>query len=104
MRSPRHRPAARTSTSRSLGPRPGSGHSRQATWPASMTTALMARSWRQQSAAGVDGHVVALVVAQVELAGTGDLLVLLEQLDPVGQPARGAGDGEEHREHLDGEA
>jgi ATP-dependent Clp protease ATP-binding subunit ClpA len=31
-------------------------------------------------------------------------LVLVEQLHPVGQPARGAGDGEEHREHLEGEA
>ena len=51
-----------------------------------------------------EGDVVAHGGADVELAGPGDALVLLEQLHPVRQPARGAGDGEQHREHLDREA
>ena len=50
------------------------------------------------------GDVVADLGAGVELAGPGDLLVLLEELHPVGQPPGGARDGEEHREHLDREA
>src|SRR3712207_6890059 len=38
------------------------------------------------------------------LAGPGDLLLLVpEELQPVGQPAGRAGDGEEHGEHLHGE-
>ena len=53
----------------------------------------------------VDCHVVAQWRADVGLAGPRDLLVLVaEQLDPVRQPTRGAGDREQHREHLDREA
>src|SRR5581483_2084356 len=43
--------------------------------------------------------------ADVELAGPGDLLLrVAQQLEPVGDPAGGAGNGEQHREHVDGEA
>ena len=50
-----------------------------------------------RSRARVDVDVVALLGPDVELAGAGDLRVLLEQLLPVRQPARRAGDGEQHR-------
>src|SRR6476661_2274643 len=40
-------------------------------------------------------------VAGVDLLGAGDLLLLvLDQLEPLGQPARGAADREEDGEHL----
>ena len=51
----------------------------------------------------VDRGVVARLGADVELAGPGDLRVLVEHLLPVGQPARGARDGEEDGEHLERE-
>src|SRR5262245_52301726 len=101
IRSPRHTPAAFTATSSSPAPGTGSGCSRHTSAPSTMVTACMARlsSW----SALLDGQVGPLGRPDVELARAGDLLVLLEQLDPVRQPARHPGDGEQHREHLGGE-
>src|SRR6478609_3808609 len=46
-------------------------------------------------------HEVEGPVARVDLLGPGDLLVLvLDQLEPLGQPSRRPADGEQHREHL----
>src|SRR5688500_1621018 len=94
-------PAARTATSRSSGPGTGSGCSRHSTAPP--TTVAANTGCRPALGAGRDGDVVALVVARVALPGLHDLLVHLQRLDAVGQPAGRAGDGEEHCEHLDGE-
>ena len=53
----------------------------------------------------VEGDVVARLGAGVPLTRAADLLVLVaEQLLPVGQPADGAGDGEQHGEHVHREA
>ncbi len=48
-------------------------------------------------------HVVPTAVPDVELSRPRDLRVVLEHLHPVRQPARHAGDGEQHREHLERE-
>ncbi len=46
-----------------------------------------------------DGNIFALLFAQVDLARPGDLLLLvLDHLQPLGDPTGRAGDGEEHRE------
>src|SRR3712207_8483389 len=43
----------------------------------------------------------AFVVTRVDLAGTGDLLLLVqEHLFPLREPARGAWDREQNREHI----
>src|SRR3954447_6960952 len=56
------------------------------------------------SAALVDRHVVAAALARVDLARAGDLLlVVLDELEPLRDPAAGAGDGEHHREHRQGQ-
>ena len=66
---------------------------------------LRADRLRPGQVRSVTRHVVAQLGPDVGLARPGDLLVLVaEQLLPVGQPARRAGDGEQHREHLDREA
>ncbi len=44
--------------------------------------------------------IVALVVADVELAWTGDALMLFDQLLPMREPSRHAGDGEQDREDV----
>src|SRR5690606_1620461 len=94
MTSPRLMPAARTRTSSSPVPGSGSGCSRQASPPSTMVTACTV------SAALVHRDVVPGAGAAVELPGPGDLLVLLQQLDPVREPPGGPGDGEQHGEHL----
>src|SRR5262245_55060885 len=50
--------------------------------------------------------VVALAGAEIDLTRTRDLLLfrVLDHLLPLREPARGARDLEEHREHVDGEA
>src|SRR3546814_20975215 len=54
----------------------------------------------ENSAPG-DRHVVARVVAGVDLPRAADLeLRVFLLLEPVRDPAGGAGDGEHHREHL----
>src|SRR5579883_824908 len=46
-------------------------------------------------------HVVAALRAEKDLAGPGDLLLrVFDHLQPLRHPARRAGDGEQHREHL----
>ena len=92
-------PAARTATAISPAPGSGSGCSRHSSAPSTIVTACTAVGYRWPM-----GDVVADGGARVELAGPGDLLVLLEQLHPVGQPPGGARDGEQHREHLHREA
>src|SRR5687768_4845330 len=53
----------------------------------------------------LDGDVLALAVAGVDLARARDLLLLIEQhLFPLRQPTDGARDGEQHREHVEREA
>src|SRR3546814_17713896 len=59
---------------------------------------------RADSGPLVDADVGAVGQARVELARPDYLLLLLQQLDPVGQPAGGSGDREEHSEHLGGES
>src|SRR5215211_3443444 len=94
-------------TPRSVLSRPGrvpSGATPAVTIPTTWSAVPMPRPPTPWSAVA-DRHVLALVDAGVPLARPGDLLVLvLEQLDPVGQPARHPGDHEQHREHVDREA
>src|SRR3546814_3538977 len=55
----------------------------------------------RKSSALVDRHVVARVVAGVDLPRAADLeLRVFLLFEPVRDPAGGAGDGEHHREHL----
>src|SRR3981189_3521267 len=57
------------------------------------------------SAALVDWHVMAGIVTQVNLPRTSDLLFRVEQqLFPLRNPAGGARDGKQHREHGHREA
>src|SRR6187402_2002171 len=85
-----------------------SGRSRKATlksWK-SRPAAPWIRTFRLSMASpGVDGRELALVGAEVDLARAGDLLLLvLQELLPLGQPARHPRDGEKDREHVDREA
>ena len=53
----------------------------------------------------VDINELSLGVASIVLTGTVDVvLTVSEELDPVGDPASNSGDGEEHGEHIGGEA
>src|SRR5207244_832596 len=46
-------------------------------------------------------QVISRAVPEIDLARTGDFLVaVLEHLDPLREPARGARNGEQHREHI----
>src|SRR5581483_3811535 len=61
------------------------------------------RPWRQRPLilALVHGHVVALMLTRVDLARASDLLLLVvDHLEPLGDPAARAPDGEQDREHL----
>src|SRR5215211_284928 len=61
----------------------------------------LARGWVHSLLALLDGLEVALALARVDLARTGDLgLRVLNHLEPLGDPARRARDGEHHREHV----
>src|SRR5437867_1588457 len=56
---------------------------------------------RRRSASGLERHVGPLGGAPIDLPRAGDLLVLvLQHLVPLGQPAGGARDREQHREHV----
>src|SRR3954463_9527649 len=58
----------------------------------------------KESGPAIEGQVVAARRAEVDLPRAGDLLVLVEQhLLPLREPARGARDGEQDREHVDRE-
>src|SRR5215204_1038366 len=49
----------------------------------------------------LESHVLPLALAVVDLPRARDrLLVVLNELEPLRDPARGARDGEDHREHL----
>ena len=53
----------------------------------------------------LDRHVIPLVVAQIHLPRAGDLLLgIRDHFQPLGQPARGAAQREQHREHVGREA
>src|SRR5579872_6952348 len=53
----------------------------------------------------IERYIAAQVVAEINLTGPGDFLLGVEQhLFPLRNPARGARDGEQHREHCDREA
>src|SRR5579863_5113053 len=90
-------PVLRTRMRTSLIPTSGSGtsssHSPSRAWD---LTRACTRPPSRGSAALLDGGVVALAGADVQLARAGDLLLgILEHLDPLRQPARRAG----NREH-----
>src|SRR5262245_25991542 len=51
----------------------------------------------------VSGHIIANLLAQIDLARTRDLLVtVVQQLFPLGKPSHGTADRKQHREHLGG--
>src|SRR3546814_11167508 len=90
------RPAARTATTTSPAPGSGSGCSRHSRAPSTIVTAYT----RAVSGPLVDADVVALGQARVELARPDDLLLLLPQLDPVGQPEIGRASSRERGCHY----
>src|SRR3546814_17960722 len=67
----------------------------------SLHDALPSAIGARKSSSLVDRHVVARVVAGVDLPRAADLeLRVFLLFEPVRDPAGGAGDGEHHREHL----
>src|SRR3972149_10967448 len=76
---------------------------------ATAVTPWTRRFWRGRRRAALPpflhGHKSPFLVAQIELPGAGDLLLRIgEHLLPLSQPAGGAADGEENREHVDRKA
>src|SRR4051812_16474386 len=68
----------------------------------SRSRARRAAQERSELGAVADADVLARALARVDLARARDLLLLvLHHLQPLGDPARGAGDGEHDREHVD---
>src|SRR5687768_866806 len=67
-----------------------------------MATAHRGRSSGSASGPALGGgDEIQLAFAGVDLLGPGDLLLLVvDQLAPLGQPSGRAGDGEQHGEHL----